>query len=43
MKHDLLEKDKGNRKKNFVYAGYRISLFIDNDTGRPVAAEARPK
>jgi len=43
IKHNLLEKDKGNRKKNFVSADYRISLFIDKNTGKPFAAEVRPK
>jgi transposase len=43
MEKIITENSKGLSKKNFVFNNYRIRLFIDRKSNRPIAAEIRPK
>ncbi len=40
---NLLLEYKGVKKKNYVYSGYRIRLFIDKESSKPFAVETKPK
>lgn len=43
LKSIITEKKREITKKNFVVDGYKIKLYIDRKTAKPVAAELKPK